>query len=64
MDKYPGFATTCSRQYQHVFAFGGDGIALGVIEGGENIRYIHRGIIARRAGSYNGPPENDGHCEA
>ena len=45
MHKHPSFAAAGAGQNKHILVFCGDGIPLGLVERGENIRYVHTPIL-------------------
>ena len=46
LDDNPGLAAAGARQYQHVLAFSGHCVTLGIVERGEDIGYVHQGILS------------------
>ena len=49
MHQYPGLAAAGTGQHQHVLVLGSYRVALGIIQGGENIGYVHGRILTKYA---------------
>ena len=49
MHQHPGLTATGTGQHQHILVFSCYGFSLGVVEGRENIGYIHVHILTKLA---------------